>query len=329
MRQITHTLMLPFERGLLPPPQPGRRHAFLNAVPLPGVTWSDGLVCEQPLRPDWLALQAAGLAAVPELDEPPGSLAGVLMLIGRSRRRNEIDLRRAWEMTEPGGHITVAGAKTDGIGSLRKWAADHTRIADSLAKHHGRVFWLAREAAENPFPPLPSEGPAAPGMFSADGADPGSVMLAAQFDADIGGSVADFGAGWGYLGVQLLAAGARPQRLDCFEADWRALQSCKRNLAQMAAGLESSFHWHDIAREPIERRYDWIVMNPPFHAGRAAEPRLGQAFIAAAAAALKPGGRLLMVANRNLPYERSLGEHFASFTRLREEKGYKVLLARR
>ena len=49
-----------------------------------------------------------------------------------------------------------------------------------------------------------------------------------------------------------------------------------------------------------------MIMNPPFHQGRAAEPDLGAAFIAAAARILKPHGRLMMVANRQLPYEAAL-----------------------
>ena len=56
----------------------------------------------------------------------------------------------------------------------------------------------------------------------------------------------------------------------------------------------------DITREPITRRYDCVVMNPPFHAGRKTEPALGEKFIEIAAKALKPKGRLLLVANSAL-----------------------------
>ena len=68
------------------------------------------------------------------------------------------------------------------------------------------------------------------------------------------------------------------------------------------------FFWHDLAAETVTRRYDAVVMNPPFHRGRAADPALGQAMIGKAAAALTPGGRLLMVANRQLPYEAILAD---------------------
>ncbi len=68
-------------------------------------------------------------------------------------------------------------------------------------------------------------------------------------------------------------------------------------------------------------------MNPPFHDSHAANPELGVAFIKAAAKALKPGGKLLMVANRNLPYEASLSEEFASFTTLEENGRFKIIEA--
>src|SRR5690606_39356015 len=67
-----------------------------------------------------------------------------------------------------------------------------------------------------------------------------------------------------------------------------------------------------LLSEQVRYRYDFIVMNPPFHQGREAEPDMGRRIIKAAAVALKPGGRLLMVANRQLPYERTLAEVFSS-----------------
>ena len=52
-----------------------------------------------------------------------------------------------------------------------------------------------------------------------------------------------------------------------------------------------------------------------------------RAFIEAAAATLVPGGRLIMVANRNLPYEERLSALFRHYEMLADEGGFKVLLA--
>ena len=78
----------------------------------------------------------------------------------------------------------------------------------------------------------------------------------------------------------------------------------------------------------MTKRYEWVVTNPPFHRGRKADPGLGQAIIRAAAAALRPGGRLVLVANRQLPYEAELARSFGAVEQLALDGGFKVLSAR-
>ena len=78
----------------------------------------------------------------------------------------------------------------------------------------------------------------------------------------------------------------------------------------------------------LPRRYHAIVSHPPFHAqGRDERQDLGRAFIASAAAALHPGGRLHLVANRHLPYEAVLDAHFGSVRVLAQQDGFKVVEA--
>jgi 16S rRNA (guanine1207-N2)-methyltransferase len=81
--------------------------------------------------------------------------------------------------------------------------------------------------------------------------------------------------------------------------------------------------------EEVGRRYDAVFMNPPFHASRAASPEIGTGMIRAAARALKPGGRLFMVANRHLPYEAALAAAFSSAVEIARDRDFKVLSARR
>src|SRR5690606_27540716 len=117
--------------------------------------------------------------------------------------------------------------------------------------------------------------------------------------------------------------------LHLYEAEARALELAKENLAPHARRAALEFRWHDVAAG-LPDRYDVIVSNPPFHGpGRAARPDIGRAFIAAAARALVPGGTLWLVANRQLPYEQALGEGFAEVQTLAQERGFKVVRARR
>ena len=72
---------------------------------------------------------------------------------------------------------------------------------------------------------------------------------------------------------------------------------------------------------------DFVVMNPPFHDGGAEDRRLGQAFIRQAAAMLKKGGVLWLVANRHLPYEADITAAFKRSRPVADKGGYKVIEA--
>ncbi|MFO1071104.1 MAG: methyltransferase, partial [Geminicoccaceae bacterium] len=107
------------------------------------------------------------------------------------------------------------------------------------------------------------------------------------------------------------------------DAEARAVEAAAANVVDPRV----TCHWLDLTAEPAPAIYDTIVCNPPFHSGRAAEPALGQAMIAAAARALRPGGRRVMVANRGLPYEPALAAAFASVATLADNNKFRVSLA--
>lgn len=334
MTDAVKTLLLPFETGDLS--QPRGDWAFLNAAAEPqlrDVFSSAKLTCEQAFRPGFLDLQASDCVALPVLtDAPAQRFDGALVLLGKHRRLNEAEIARAARLAKPGAPVIIAGAKNLGGASTRKWAAGHLELSGTLAKNHAVVFWFAADAAPLAGVSLNAPEPApgyttAPGMFSADRVDAGSALLAEHIDHQVAGAVADFGAGWGWLSGQVLERG-RPTSLDLIEADHRSLDAALANLAPKAESVPLSGHWLDATREPAPARYDVVVMNPPFHAGRASEPDLGQNFIAAAARALVPDGRLLMVANRRLPYEGALASLFSEVSLLAEDAAFKIIAAR-
>jgi len=93
----------------------------------------------------------------------------------------------------------------------------------------------------------------------------------------------------------------------------------------------AEFHWADATQfklsGTVAKGFDGIVMNPPFHTARAAEPSLGKAFIASAAKLLAPHGTLWMVANRHLPYEAEAQSHFNQVTEIAGDARFKVIEA--
>lgn len=337
MSGAVETLFMPLASGDIDPPGEGERFAFLNAAALrelPETVAKTALACEQGFRPEFLALQRAGYDVLPELDASASAFAGALVLAGKHKGENHAMVARACRLVRAGGAVCVAGDKTIGIQPLRKWVGDRADIDGSLAKHHATVFWFrAPEVgiftdAVEPYGLVDGRFETAPGMFSHGKPDAGSVLLAEHFDARIKGVVADFGSGWGFLSALVLEKG-RPESLALFEAHYPSLKAAERNLSSFAGDVPLKANWCDLTSEPVARQFDWIVMNPPFHAGRASEPDIGKAFIAAASKALVPGGRLLMVANRKLPYEQALAQGFRRVEEKAVRDGFKVIEAMR
>lgn len=339
VRDAQKTLFHPFEAGELTPPGVEATVLFFGAEP--GFRVPEGfggkLSLVQGFRPFSRALERAGHDVAPLPRGENYDMA--LLLTGRHRGYNEAQIAEAVSRVGPGGLVVVAGSKDDGIASLRKRVGGLVELVGMSPKYHGLAFWFLRpvepqrliEALRQGNTGNTVEGRffAAPGMFSHDRIDAGSRLLVQSLPADLAGRIADFCSGWGYVAVELADRFPGIKALDLYEADYESVEASRRNLAKAAGSLPVRFFWQDLLSEPVAERYDVIVMNPPFHQGRAAEPGIGQRLLAAAAKSLRKGGRLILVANRQLPYEQTVRAEFESFEELARDAGFKVLLARR
>ncbi|MCK4204001.1 class I SAM-dependent methyltransferase [Brucella pituitosa] len=338
MTPAQETLFLPFYQDILDMPEEGQTFLAcgLSADRQLEDEWKRALTFLQPWRPDWLALNKEGFKAIPrlapELDEEK-RFSGGLLLLGKHRGRNEAWFAELLMRVEPGGWIVVCGDKKLGVDSFRKWVGNIAEISDRLSKNHAVAFWLQRPADLtndfiNALKPLATDIDdvfrTEPGMFSHGAIDKGSALLVPHMEKIVFGQVADLGAGWGYLAAQSLKYADRLKGIDLFEADYEALETARGNLERLGASVPVSFNWFDVTSEKLTGIYDTVIMNPPFHEGRATDMSLGQTFIAAAASRLKIGGRLLMVANRQLPYEATLKGLFKNVTVLEEANGFKI-----
>lgn len=336
-RDSIKTLFHPFQAGNLAAPGSDERFLFLGAEA--GFARPEGfdaeLACVQPLRPDFRRLEAANLSPMPVIDGD--GYTGALVLCSKHRGENEDRVAEALQRVPVGGLIVIAGGKEDGIQALRKRLAQLGLEMEALPKYHGWVLWFGRPADTSALVAALASKPVTvedrfqttAGIFSHDRIDPGSELLAERLPTDFDGNAADLGAGWGYLSVMLAERSPRTARIDLFEADYNALEHAKHNLEDNCPKLNARFFWQDLVAEPVKEKYDLVIMNPPFHEGHAADPALGQAFVRAAAAALKTGGRLLMVANRGMPYETILAETMKEHSEVCRNARFKVLAARK
>ena len=336
------TLFQPFADGVLSWPDHGgvlflraRDGVGLRQRPRPG------LVCEQDYKPAVDALHRGGLDTV-ELESLDPALKYPLVLVLPPRQRDEARalFAQAIARTAPGGRVVACLRNDEGA---RSGEDDLGRIAGkvaSLSKRKCRVFWtppldgpadaeIARQwlKLDEPRDILGGRFRSRPGVFAWDRVDPASALLAEHLPADLAGRAADLGAGYGYLSAELLARCPRITALDLYEAQARALQLAQFNMQRLQTALPLEFFWQDVTAG-LSKRYDVIVSNPPFHAqGREERPDIGRRFIAVAAEALNPGGRLWLVANRHLPYEVVLDERFGQVRTVAQQGGFKVVEA--
>ncbi|MGV3551549.1 class I SAM-dependent methyltransferase [Rhizobium sp.] len=338
MRDAVKTLFHPFETGTLVAPSADMRVLFLGAET--GFRKPEGFEAEmeavQGFRPLYNALHKQGIDAQPEISGSDFDMA--LILMTRHRGENENFVAEALARTKPGAVIVVAGAKEDGVQSLRKRLNGFGVETEHLAKYHAQAMWLWRpedastliDRLRAPSAAVDARFLTSPGMFSHGEVDAGSQFLSRYLPKDYRKHVADFGAGWGYLTVEMAAQSPGIEGIDLYEADYAALQAARKNVDRLCPKLETRYHWLDLAREEVKARYDLVIMNPPFHeGGHAAEPGLGQALIRKASDVLRGGGELLLVANRGLPYEPILKELFRSSGETARNARYKVLWAKK
>lgn len=317
------------------------RVLFLRAQDHPALQHFEGrLVCQQSWKPRASLLQAAGYRAEREIN---GLFNLVLVLPDPQRELMLADLARAHDHLAPGG-VLMAAVHND-AGSKR--CEQHLREVapgpvETLSKHHCRVFWTTKEDSK-PWKSdllerwrqgavmrriLDGRFWSRPGLFNWDRIDEGSALLAQHLPDTIAGNVADFGCGWGFLSDHLLRHCHDIDSLDIYDADGDCFECARRNLGLVPTKVKAQPHWQDITAGFDRTKFDAVIMNPPFHEGKEADPLIGLKFIAAAAQALRPQGQLWLVANRQLPYENLLAETFAETEKIVETGGFKVLHAR-
>ncbi len=313
---------LALEEGLFALPETGQIAVYrphqgddLSALPVGQVTVLTGF------RPDHDHFRARGYATE---GTPP--YAAALVCLPRARDHAKALLAEAVASLPAGAVVLVDGQKTDGIEAILKELKTRVALSGPISKAHGRIASFRAGPGLEDWADQPREIEdgfiTRAGVFSADGPDPGSVLLAENLPAKLGPKVVDLGAGWGYLARAILARDG-VKRLDLVEAEALSLDCARQNIQDARA----HFHWEDALSFRPANLAETVVMNPPFHIGRSSDPTLGIAFIAAARRMLAPDGALWMVANRHLPYDEALTTHFLEYETVAQTSSFRVTRA--
>jgi 16S rRNA (guanine1207-N2)-methyltransferase len=195
-----------------------------------------------------------------------------------------------------------------------------------------------------------------PGVFSGDGLDAGTAALIGCLGTTTPARrILDLGCGAGHLALNALRLWPEATAL-LLDSDHRAVRCAGLNLGRCGLAARAEVGWWDAA-EPLPGSgnpgatcsrncsrnfpnllltkgghgppstpagFDLVLLNPPCHAGWAVDLAVARALFRAGAAALAPGGRLLVVANRALPYEAEL-QALGAMRMVRQAGGFKVI----
>ena len=238
-------------------------------------------------------------------------------------------LAQALRALKPGGELIALAPKDRGGRRLKAELESFGCEVEDEGRRHARICRTTRPMDPENLDMAIAEGAlrevapgvwTQPGVFSWDRLDPGTERLLEHLDG-LSGVGADLGCGLGVLSRRALRS-PDIKAITLVDIDRRAVEAARRNINDPRA----SFVHGDVRSVPLEG-LNFVIMNPPFHAGGLEDRGLGQTFIRRAAAALRRGGRLFMVANIDLPYEALLEELFARVTPLEKGGGFKLFEA--
>lgn len=183
-----------------------------------------------------------------------------------------------------------------------------------------------------PLPPLELAG--APGVFGGGRLDGGTALLLRHLpEGEAPLAAADLGCGDGVLALALALRCPRARVLGVDES-YRAVACAEANLARNEGVLPGErgrvrFAAADGLADAAPGTLDLVVCNPPFHQGHAVADVVAARMFAQALAALRPGGRLVVVGNRHLGHHAKLARLFGGHQLLDGDARFVVLAATR
>ncbi|TCS10091.1 class I SAM-dependent methyltransferase [Caulobacter sp. BK020] len=267
-------------------------------------------------------------------DIAEGSLDEIVILAPAGVAERRYVLAQALRALKVEGRLTALAPKDrGGLRMNKELAAFGCTIGESAKRHHricvalkpANLTGLETAIAEGAPRRLDGDGLwSQPGVFSWDRLDPGSALLLKSLPP-LSGIGADLGCGVGVLAHAVLAS-PKVTKLTLVDLDRRAVEAARRNIddARVEVVQADARRGADLATG-----LDFVVTNPPFHETGNEDKGLGQAFITSAAGMLRKAGVLWIVANRHLPYEAVLNEHFKAVRPVADVGGFKVYEARK
>lgn len=318
------------------------------AVALAGsrpVSWGDSHLGERALAAnlDRNGLPAGAAPFIPVTDDPGGPYDAALLRLAKALEALEDTLRRLRPALAPGA-LVLAGGMIKHT-PTRAWRLLERYLGPTPT---GPGWKKARVGAATFTNPGPGPAPAAagyslpgdglelqggPGVFGGGRLDGGAALLLRHVpttEAPL--AAADLGCGDGALALALARRCPRATVLAVDES-YRAVACSAANLARNFPGAGDasrvSIRVADGLAGAAPGSLDLVLCNPPFHQGHAVADTVAGRLFEQAHAALRPGGRLLVVGNRHLGHHAKLDRLFGGHDLVDGDGRFVVLAATR
>lgn len=286
------------------------------------------------------------VVGLPDADKFRVDAALVALPKGRDLAR--MLLAECFACLVPGGRLYLAGANKAGIKSAVNDCADLFGEGYVLGyqKGHRVVVYTRPEAWPQPLPeayakPGVRRGTwhslhivagerdydlvTKPGVFSWRSLDAGTELLLSHLTVRGNDRILDVGCGYGILGMHAATQAPKGEAV-LVDVDSLACDCTRENLARNGITNARVVLGDGVTGSGCQDR-TLVISNPPFHSGYAVDLGATARFIRESRAALVRGGRLILVANQFLPYDRAMREVFGQVEILARTRSYRVLSA--
>lgn len=260
----------------------------------------------------------------------------VLSHLPRGRAVTEALIQQAVAALKPGGRLYLVAHKRAGIKGAVAHAARLLGRAGVVRYKGGYHVALGIKERTVPQPVressllviqldgAPTLLVSRPGAFAWGRLDDGTAALVRAMEIQPDEALLDLGCGTGLLA---LAAARRGAHVTAVDADLCAIESARLTL--QANGVTGEVSLSDCAQAVLDRRFDVVLCNPPFHQGVGVEYDVAHQMIRDAATVLRPGGRFYLVSNAFIRYEREMEGKFTAVQEMLNDRRYRVLRAMR
>ena len=271
----------------------------------------------------------------------PGPISSVFVKVPKSLGRLEDQLHRVRPALAAGASVTGAGMVRDvHTSTLDLFESIIGRTTTSLARQKARLIHCVpadgrfeRTDLENPWPVVwdhdglvvHNHG----GVFSARSVDIGTRFLLEHLTPLIEpeGLVVDLGCGNGILGTAAARTGQNLQLIFIDSSD-AAIRSARLTWKANHGDRPAQFRHADRMADVVDRAStDLVINNPPFHDERAVGDATAWDMFVDSHRVLRPGGRLVVVANRHLGHHTRIGKIFGNAETVAANRKFVILSA--